>query len=106
MDVYSSLAQHQVSEAWFGRALMETLQTWAGRFVVDFELDIPEMVLCVEQLPVSRLGHFRRGHKCSGLKGEIALMRRAGNGQVGDVCRPASDGASPIPSTPFGEPRT
>lgn len=76
MSIYSALAQHQVTEAWFGRDLIETLQTWAERFSVQFKLDIPKLVLCVEPLPVSRLGHFRRGHNGFGLEGEIAINAR------------------------------
>ncbi len=75
-DVYDILAQHQRHEEWNRRELMADLQTWANRFVVEFKLDIPEVVLCVDVLPSSRYGHFRYGHNGFGLKGEIALNAR------------------------------
>ncbi|MCL4743635.1 MAG: hypothetical protein KJZ54_15680 [Phycisphaerales bacterium] len=75
-EVYGKLAEHQLSEHWYGRNLISTLQEWASRFIVEFELDIREVALCVDNLPVSSFGHFRRGHNGFGLKGEIALNAR------------------------------
>jgi hypothetical protein len=75
-DVYEILAQHQRQEEWNRREMMEGLQTWANRFVVEFKLDIPEVVLCVDVLPSSRYGHFRNGHNGFGLKGEVAINAR------------------------------
>jgi hypothetical protein len=71
--IYHDLAAHQRVEDWFGRDLVTALQEWSDRFIVEFELDIPQVVLRVDVLPRSCLGHFRPGHNGFGLKGEIAL---------------------------------
>ena len=81
--VYGALARHQLNEAWHGRNLIGTLQEWASRFIVEFKLDIPEVVLCVDTLPISTFGHFRCGHNGFGLKGEIALNARHLSGPTG-----------------------
>lgn len=81
--VYGALAEHQLHEAWYGRNLIGTLQEWASRFISEFELDIPEVVLCVDDLPVSSFGHFRCGHNGFGLKGEIAINARHLSGPSG-----------------------
>jgi hypothetical protein len=75
-SVYSILAHHQREEEWVRRDLLSTLQEWSVRFVVEFELDVPKLALCVDCLPVSRLGHFRPGHNGFGLEGEIAINAR------------------------------
>jgi len=82
MDVYATLAQHQLSEAWHARNLIGTLQDWASRFIAEFKLDIPEVALCVDRMPVTTFGHFRGGHNGFGLKGEIALNARHLTGQT------------------------
>jgi hypothetical protein len=74
--IYQNLASHQRAEKWFGRDLVTALQEWAERFIVEFRLDIAELAVCVDRLPVSRLGHFRIGHNGFGLKGEIAINVR------------------------------
>jgi len=81
--VYGVLARHQVSETWHGRNLIESLQEWASPFISEFKLDIPEVVLCVEDLPISSFGGFRCGHDGFGLKGEIALNARHLSGPDG-----------------------
>lgn len=73
--IYHDLAAHQRVETWFGRDLVTALQDWADRFIVQFELNIPQVVLRVDDLPRTCLGHFRPGHNGFGLKGEIALNR-------------------------------
>lgn len=75
-SIYSNLAAHQRSEAWFGREFVALLQDWADRFIAEFKLDIPEISLCVDVLPCNKYGHFRSGHNGFGLKGEIALNSR------------------------------
>ena len=70
------LADHQRSEPWAGQALIAELQDWVERFNVEFKLDIPEIVLCLDHLSVNRYGHFRYGHNGFGLKGEIAINSR------------------------------
>lgn len=72
-DIYDDLARHQRSENWRGRELLARFQFWAERFNVHFKLDIPEIALCLDRLPVSVFGHFRVGHNGFGLKGEIAI---------------------------------
>jgi len=79
--VYPTLAQHQRDESWYGRELMGQLQQWAERFIVEFKLEIPEVVLCLEPLPTTRYAHFREGHNGFGLRGEIALNTRYLNGE-------------------------
>lgn len=74
--IYRGLADHQVTETWFGRPLMETFQIWADRFNVEFNLEIPEVSLAIDWLRCSVYGHFRGGHNGFGLKGEIALNVR------------------------------
>jgi hypothetical protein len=75
-SIYRDLANHQTSETWFGRTTIETLQTWAERFIVEFKLDISEISFCVDSLSCNKYGHFRCGHNGFGLKGEIALNSR------------------------------
>lgn len=82
--IYAQLADHQRSEPWAGRKLIAELQSWAERFNVEFKLDIPEFVLSLQCLPVSRYGHFRYGHNGFGLKGEIAINSRYLLGQRTD----------------------
>src|SRR5438132_435632 len=74
--IYSALAKHQRDEAWGGREMVASLQTWAARFIVEFKLDIGDIAMCIDQLPSSRYGHFRRGHNGFGLRGEIAINSR------------------------------
>lgn len=71
--IYSRLAKHQRTEPWFGHHTVVLLQEWANVFTVEFKLDIGDVSLRVDRLPVSRLGHYRTGHNGFGLKGEIAL---------------------------------
>lgn len=75
-NIYEHLAIHQRHEDWEGRPLVETLQQWANRFIVEFKLDIPEVVLRVERMPASCFGHFRCGHNGFGLRGEVAINSR------------------------------
>ena len=75
--IYPLLADHQRSEEhWAGQTLNAELQTWVNRFNVEFKLDIPEIVLCLDPLSISRYGHFRYGYNGFGLKGEIAINTR------------------------------
>ena len=71
--VYPTIARHQRDELWFGRDLVSEMQTWAERYIVEFKLDIPEIVLCIEKLPRNRYAQFRNGHNKFGLRGEIAF---------------------------------
>jgi len=71
--IYDVLAKHQIEEEWSGRELIVELRHWATRFIVEFKLDIPEVVLCLDRLPSKCFGHFRPGHNGLGLKGEIAI---------------------------------
>lgn len=75
-EVYHTLAKHQRDETWNGRELIAELQAWADRFIGEFKLDIPEVVLCLDQLSRNRYGQFRYGHNGFGLKGEIAINTR------------------------------
>lgn len=75
-SIYRDLATHQTTEEWFGRSMIETLQVWAERFVVEFKLDISEISIRIDVLPNRRFGQFRFGHNGFGLKGEIALNSR------------------------------
>lgn len=83
-SIYDHLAAHQRNEEWVGRSLAEALQYWTKRFIAEFELDIPELALRVERMPISQLGHFRPEHNGFGLRGEIAINARhaAGPDQV------------------------
>jgi hypothetical protein len=86
-DVYPVLAQHQRKESWAGQDAIACLQAWTERFIAEFKLDIPEVVLCIDRLPSRRYGHFRGGHNGFGLKGEIAINARylAGQRQLWEV---------------------
>ena len=79
--IYHELASHQRAEDWFGRDLATALQAWADRFIVEFNLDVHELSVCIDRLPCSRLGHFRVGHNGFGLRGEIAINTRYLTGQ-------------------------
>jgi predicted SprT family Zn-dependent metalloprotease len=74
--IYPMLAQHQRQEAWQGQRTIAVLQEWAERFIVEFKLDIPSVVLCIDRLAINCLGHFRMGHNGFGLRGEIAINDR------------------------------
>jgi hypothetical protein len=74
--IYRELASHQLNEDWHGREILGLLQEWADRFNVEFNLQVPQVALCVETLPAHIAGHFRYGHNGFGLRGEIALNSR------------------------------
>jgi hypothetical protein len=80
-DIYAALAKHQRDEAWAGQEMIASLQCWADRFIVEFKLDIGDIALCIDRLPRTRYGHFRRGHNGFGLRGEIAINARYLSGQ-------------------------
>jgi hypothetical protein len=71
--VYSVLATHQREEKWQLREVIAYFQNWANRFNIEFKLDVPEVVLSIDRLPVTRYGQFRCGHNGLGLRGEITL---------------------------------
>jgi hypothetical protein len=75
-SVYDLLARHQRIEDWPQRDRFCFLQEWAERFNCEFKLDVPEVVLSVGMLPLSRLAQFRYGHNDMGLKGEVAINAR------------------------------
>ncbi len=75
-QVYDIVAKHQLHEPWHGQPMIELLQTWADRFVAEFNLDIPEVVIGIDPLPCTRYGQFRMGHNGLGLRGEITLNAR------------------------------
>ena len=72
-SIYRELEKHQRNEDWAARNLLSELQAWTKRYNVCFKLDVSDVALCVDPLPVSVLGHFRIGHNGFGLKGEIAI---------------------------------
>ena len=80
-SIYPELAAHQREETCFGRDLIVLLQGWAAKIVVEFKLEIPEVVLCLESLPKNRYAHFRGGHNGFGLRGEIAFNTHYLQGQ-------------------------
>jgi len=75
-DVYEDIAVHQRMENWFGRDMATELQSWAERFIAEFKLDIPEVVIGIDKLPSTSYGQFRMGHNGLGLRGEITLNVR------------------------------
>lgn len=72
-QIYRMLATHQRNETWTHKELIGLLQWWTVVFNVEFKLDVPEVVLCLERLSANRYGHFRPGHNGYGLRGEIAI---------------------------------
>lgn len=74
--IYDNLAAHQRAEPWHGQPMIELLQTWTDRFIAEFKLDIPEIVIGIDTLPSTRYGQFRMGHNGLGLRGEITLNAR------------------------------
>lgn len=74
-QIYDALAAHQQSEAWELRELLADLHRWQEIMRAEFKLEIPEVVLTVERLRCTRLGHFHPGHNGFGLRGEIAINR-------------------------------
>src|SRR5262249_38753850 len=75
-SVYQVLAEHQRSETWELREVLAELQRWEEIFSVEFKLQLPSVVLCVEKLRSNCLGHFRETHNAFGLRGEVAISRR------------------------------
>lgn len=71
--IYSKLAEHQKSEDWCWRDLIDVLHAFAEIFNIEFKLEIPELALAIDRLDCKRYGQFRRGHNGLGLKGEIIL---------------------------------
>lgn len=72
--INQKLAVHQASvEDWDYRDLAADLQTWVGRFVCEFKLEIGTPALAFERLRANRLGHFRPGRNGFGLRDEIAV---------------------------------
>ena len=71
--VYSVLAEFQQTQDWDGRAAATILHKWTKRFNEEFKLQLPEIILRVEVLPVSQLGHFRGDHNGLGLRHEVAI---------------------------------
>lgn len=80
-SIYEELADHQRTEPWHGQPMIELLQTWAERFIAEFKLDVPEVVIGIEKLASTRYGQFRMGHNRLGLRGEITLNARYLNGK-------------------------
>ena len=74
--VYTALANHQMNEDWDGRGAVAVLRKWTKRFVTEFKLNIPEIVIRVDVLPVSQLGSFRGEHNGLGLQHEVAINSR------------------------------
>ncbi len=79
--IYKALADHQRVEAWHGQPMVGFLQAWAARFIGEFNLDIPEVIIAIDRLPCTRYGQFRVGHNGLGLRGEISLNARYLNGK-------------------------
>jgi hypothetical protein len=75
-EVYPTLAAHQRDEEWHSRTLVTFLQEWAERFIAEFKLEIPQVVLGVQDLPKDRFAQFRYGHNAFGLIGEITFNSR------------------------------
>ena len=75
--IYEALAQHQQSEESGDlRQCLEWMHLWSGRFIGDFQLEVPAVSLCLDWLDPRCYGHFRRGINGFGLTGEIAINRR------------------------------
>jgi hypothetical protein len=74
--VYAVLAEHQIIEPWAGRDAVKFLQAWAERFIIEFKLDIPQIVLSIDRLAANRYAQFRGGHNGLGLRGEITINSR------------------------------
>lgn len=75
-EIYRELASHQRNSMWYGRDVFRELQAWMGRFDDRFKLGINEVVLRVDSLPVSVMGHYRHEPNGLGLKGEVAINVR------------------------------
>jgi predicted SprT family Zn-dependent metalloprotease len=75
-EIYEMLALHQKTEQWELQGLFIELQRWSEIFNLEFKLQIPQVSLYVDRLPLSRLGHFRYGQNGFGLRGELAINRR------------------------------
>lgn len=79
-SVYPVLAAHQREEEWHSRDVVTFLQNWAEYFIAELKLDIPNVVLGVQELPKDCYAHFRYGHNAFGLVGEIIFNARFLNG--------------------------
>ena len=73
--IYESLADHQQSESWELRDVMQELHVWAQRFIFEFRLEIPDVTIGVEFLRRQWDGQFREGHNGFGLRREIIIDR-------------------------------
>ncbi len=71
--IYAKLAAHQQSEDWCWREVISVLHGFAGVFIVEFKLEIPEVALAIDRLDCKRYGQFQRGHNGLGLKGGVIL---------------------------------
>lgn len=81
-EIYLHLARHQRKEDWPYRDLAGSLVSWAKRFNLEFKLQVSELVLKLDKLPVRCVSHFRRGHNAFGLRGEITINTRYCTKQV------------------------
>jgi hypothetical protein len=75
-DVYEALVEYQTSEPWPAKELITELHRFARVFNSEFQLGIPELALGIDRLRWTTLGHFRYGHNCFALKGEIIINDR------------------------------
>jgi hypothetical protein len=72
-NITAALAQHQRDTEWDRRVTFEKLQGWRETFDREFNLQIPDVALCVDRLRADRLGHYRCGRNGFGLRGEVAI---------------------------------
>ena len=75
-SVYQAIADHQISEIWHHRELMEHLHTWVELFKFEFKLEFEELAVTIKRLRGNALGRFRGKHNGFGFLGEIAIDER------------------------------
>lgn len=71
--IYADLADHQRAEDWDLRDSAASCLSWIKRFNTEFKLQVFEVALRFERLPVHVYSQFRSGHNGFGLRGEITL---------------------------------
>jgi len=69
-----ALREHQRQvDGWYLQSVTKDLNTWAGRMVDEFKLEIGLPCINIEKLRRPKLGHYRCGRNGFGLIDEIAI---------------------------------
>jgi hypothetical protein len=72
-SVHEAIAHHQQNGDWVHRNAVLWLNQLKDRFVVDFKIQIEEVVIGVAKLPVKVPGQYRETHNALGVEREVLV---------------------------------